>query len=524
MAPKEEGEQVGLGLGLGLALESGPAPLSESSSSSSSSSSRLRGLRACVIHSISFGELEVLEDAVIVYDEAGVILSVLDMTREENRDPSMLDGVEVADHTGKLVIPGFVDAHCHAPQHVFTGTGMGLPLLEWLQEYTFPTEAKFSDNSFARDVYKKVVSRHLKFGTTFASYFATLHREGSQALADACLSQGQRAHIGKVTMDRNSPDFYVEESTETALIEAESFARYTLSLSEKGLQHVKEVSSSGAEGAGAPPLLNRTDTPRVLPVITPRFVPTCSEDVMKGLGLLAKKYGIPVQSHLSETPDEMKWVSSLHPDCETYAHVYEQFGLLGPSSYMAHCCHSPDKERALLAETGTGVVHCPSSNFTLCSGVMDVRMMVEEGITVGLGTDVAGGYSPSMLDAMRQTLIASRANVLSQYKDPTRCPKKRISIDDSLDFRQVFHLATVGGAKVLGMGDVLGNFMPGKKLDALVVDVGADHGPVDLYGHESLEDLFSKFLFTGDDRNIENIYVDGNLVLGNPPSVLKIVA
>jgi cytosine/adenosine deaminase-related metal-dependent hydrolase len=322
-------------------------------------------------------------------------------------------------------------------------------------------------------------------------------------------------------------------------------------------------------------LLNSMHTPLVMPCITPRFVPTCSSDMMAELGWLANVYGLPVQSHMSESQGEIEWVKSLHPDCPTYAAVYAQHGLLGPYTYMAHCCHSSDQERQLLKEAQASAVHCASSNFMLSSGIMDVRQFVDEGIKVAIGTDVAGGYSPSMLDALRQTVIASRAKgfenqqrqwlevqqrqrlhqqKLQQQRQRAQAKEEEVTAEGgetttaatdnssleseedfiittasevaeveaalaipayaSLSYSEAFHLCTVGGAEVLGMDKVVGNFMVGKKVDALIIDVLAPDSPIDTFGDETTSELFQKFLFLGDDRNIMAVYVDGRQVLG----------
>ena len=242
---------------------------------------------------------------------------------------------------------------------------------------------------------------------------------------------------------------------------------------------------------------------------------------------------------MSESVNEILWVNELHPDCPTYASVYEKYNLLNNKTYMAHCCHSSIEEMSILAQTGCSAVHCASSNFMLSSGVMDVRMFLNNNIKVAIGTDVAGGYSPSMLDALRQTIIASRVksfhhlNVVSQQTETetetetsnvsTKSTKSITSIDsnisissidyESLNYSEAFHLATVGGAEVLGMGKVLGNFEINKKLDCLIIDLECYDTPIDLFGTETLLQKFEKYLFLADDRNIMNVYVDGKKVI-----------
>jgi guanine deaminase len=662
-----------------------------------------RILIGSIVHSLAFGEIQIIDNGAIVYDTNGEILELLDLSKTPLSAEITSSVNEIDDWTGKLIIPGFVDAHCHAPQYVFSGTGMDLPLLLWLEKYTFPCEAKFENEEFARKAYEKSIKRHLKCGTTFASYFATIHTSACKILVDVIKQIGQRAFVGKVSMDRNAPDFYIEETVKGGN-DVEAFIQYCFEQTDIGKQFLQSLSGltataeeeaaassmmkkprlettnsfvpvSAAEKKGnsfitprtlravtmdghddmvgggvapsalitpsmknesfifpdasllpenrkrtvsdmldtsslvggtknispsrslssspsasfssasnlPPSLLNRVDTPLVMPCITPRFVPTCSSEIMQRLGDLAKKYALPVQSHMSESLNEIEWVKSLHPECSTYASVYELYGLLCGAiagsvetgepargvSYMAHCCHSNKEEREIMKRNCASVVHCASSNFMLSSGVADIRLFLEEGVKVALGTDVAGGYSPSMLDAIRQCVIASRvkgfdyrsaasaAAIIAakaasspssltgdDSQDPiTMCGScsnelgDEATIDDSLSstsdlsiektvsgdplnehykaisYLEAFHLATVGGAEVLGMGNVLGNFLPGKKVDALIVDVNTDNTPIDIFEHESIFEHFQKFLFLGDDRNIIHVYVDGKVVL-----------
>lgn len=461
-------------------------------------------LKGSIIHSLNFGSLEVIEDGAIVYDGFGTIKELIDCSRQSIDIYQKYLSADITDYTGKLIIPGFVDAHCHAPQYAFAGTGMDLPLLEWLQKYTFPIESKFSDNDIAENVYRKSIRRHLKNGTTLASYFATIHNEAAKILVDIITEAGQRAFVGKVSMDRHAPDYYLED-TDTAILEAEDFVRHVLSLTEIGKAFVKEI-----DGSDPASLFDRRPRlkafPRVMPCVTPRFVPTCTEKLMKGLGRISLKYGVPVQSHLSETPAEIEWVKSLHPEATCYGAVYADCNLLHADTYMAHCCHCNAEERKLLKETDTGVVHCPLSNAMLQSGTMDVRLFKEEGFKVGLGTDVAGGYSPSMLDAIRSAIISSNNLAVSKNAE-------RPGSYTALSYKEAFYLATQGSADVLGLGSTVGNFAAGKTLDCLIIDPSAEGGPIDIFEGETAIDKFQKYIFLGDDRNVEAIFVDGMRVI-----------
>ncbi|KAJ3199792.1 hypothetical protein HDU67_002548 [Dinochytrium kinnereticum] len=386
----------------------------------------------------------------------------------------------------QFLIPGFIDTHIHAPQYVFTGTGTDLPLLEWLQKYTFPRESAFADTDYAKGAYARAVTRSARCGTTTACYYGTLHLEASKILVNVVSSIGQRAFVGKVNMDRNSPEYYTE-TTQSSIKDTTDFVDY-----------VSSVNSS-----------------LITPVLTPRFVPSCTSELMSFLGKLAVERNLPIQSHLSENRNEIKWVAELHPEETTYTGVYKRYGLLNQRSVMAHCIHLDEEERKLMLETGAGVSHCPTSNFSLVSGVLNVRRLLNEGIKVGLGTDVAGGYSPSILDAIRHAIVASK--VVAARSQETAETK----IIEPLSYSEAFYLATVGGAQVMGLEDRVGNFSTGKEFDALVVDLSAGlqgevvdlsnppNFSVDIFPHDDVVTAFEKFIFLGDDRNISQVWVQG---------------
>ncbi|KAJ3274413.1 hypothetical protein HDV01_003017 [Terramyces sp. JEL0728] len=390
----------------------------------------------------------------------------------------------------QFLIPGLVDTHIHGPQYVFTGTGYDLTLLKWLETYTFPKEAEFRSVDHASSVYSRVVGKSLRSGTTAACYYATIHKEGSIALAETCAKYGQRAFIGKVNMDRNSPEYYIE-STAESIHETEKFVK-----------HIVENIAS----------------PLITPCITPRFVPSCSSELMNSLGEIAKKYSLPIQSHISENVGEIAWVKELHPDCTSYSHVYDKYNLMTSKTVMAHCVHLTAEERRLFKEKGVGISHCPNSNFCLHSGVLNVRRLIQEGFEkIGLGTDVAGGYSPSIMDAMRQALISSKVvHIDSHAGEDTKY--------EALNFANVFYLATLGGAKVMNLDAKIGNFLVGKDFDALVVDINSSMGKpffnrenvhstlVDQFDHDDHLSLFEKFIYLGDDRSFSRMYIAGKRI------------
>lgn len=375
-------------------------------------------------------------------------------------------------NSSQFMIPGFVDTHIHAPQFPNNGLKLNLPLLQWLESYTFPTEAKFSDVEFAKYIYPKVVDRLVCNGTTTATYFASIHLPATKVLANVVQAKGQRALVGKVSMLVNSPDYYRESSLQDSVRENEEFIHY-----------IKNLGS-----------------PLVLPIVTPRFAPTCPADQLKALGQLARKYNCHVQSHLSETRPETAWVKELFPWSKSYTDIYDKSDLLGSKTIMAHCIWLDDVEIQTLKESKVGVSHCPNSNLSIRSGLCDVQRLLNNGIKVGLGTDCSGGYSPSILDSIRQAVQTS--NTLAILHEGYQ----------HLSLAEVFRLATLGGAQVVDMEDRIGNFETTKEFDALLIDMGVGDTAVDTDAKDTLEDKVQKFLMNGDDRNIVQVYVAGRKV------------
>ncbi|MCQ2818989.1 MAG: guanine deaminase [archaeon] len=419
------------------------------------------------LHTIK-GELQILEKTYLT-----VINGKIDYIGKDKPEGEFKEYYETKPN--QMIIPGMIDTHLHAPQYVFAGCGLDLPLLQWLEKYTFPAESKFSDIEHARKVYEAIVKRTLDHGTTTASYFATIWMESSYLLAEICKKVGQRAFIGKVSMDRNSPDFYIEKK-EDAFTKAKEF-----------VDKLYEKDSL------------------VQPIITPRFVPSCTPELMKNLGDLGKeRKEVLIQSHLDENLGEIAWVKELHPEAKSYTHVYDEFGLLKEGTILAHCVHITDEELLLMKERKASIAHCPSSNFLLYSGIADVRHIMDIGVKVGLGTDVAGGSSPSIIDAMRNALTCSRANLFQKRKEGKENEYKPLTTVDA------FSLATERGAEALNIGEKVGNFLKGKEFDAVMVDM--TKGQCDCFCEENPNDLLDKFVQRADDRNIIKVFVRGKLV------------
>ena len=427
-----------------------------------------------VVHAVSFGKLQFIPYARLTVDfSTGRIINLDEIALDTEFVPES-ETQYIRLTTGQFLCPGFIDTHYHAPQTGNAGLGLDYALLEWLEKVTFPRECSYSTRS--RDSilneYSQMAKRLLRNGTTTCVYFGSLQLEANKVLVDAVSASGQRALIGKVCMDMNSPQNYCE-SKEENLEGTVAFINYIKSL--------------------------KND--KILSVITPRFAPTCSSELMAGLGEIAAAQDCHIQTHISENKNEVAWVRELFPQNSSYAEVYDSAKLLTSKTILAHAIYLEESEKALIKERCCSISHCPNSNFAINSGCLDVRDLLERGVKVSLGTDVSGGYSTSMLDACRQAIIASK--VISFSKD-----SKPLTAAES------FSLATLGGAAALEMSGDLGNLLPGKLFDALVVNVAANPQiPLDPSIPLPLESAFEKFLFCGDDRCIEKVFVHGKQVL-----------
>lgn len=377
-----------------------------------------------------------------------------------------------------------LDTHTHASQHANTGLFGKSTLLDWLETYTFPMEASLSNPEKASRVYNNFVSRTLSHGTTTCAYYATIHVATSNLLADICLQRGQRALVGRVCMNALSPDYYRDASVEAALADTRASIAY-----------IRSIDPSGAI---------------VQPIITPRFAPACTADCLEQLGDLHRETKAHIQTHISENKSEIQLVADLFPDAKHYADVYDSRGLLTPKTILAHAVHLSGEERRLVQERGAKVSHCPASNTALTSGCAPVRQLLNEGITVGLGSDISGGYSPSILEECRQAIWVSRHRAMQDGDDA------------KLSTAEALYLATRGGAAVVGLEEKIGGFDVGKEWDAQMITLGEVkgegeresrfEGPVDVFGFETWEDRVNKWVYSGDDRNTAAVWVRGRLV------------
>lgn len=362
-----------------------------------------------------------------------------------------------------LLTPGFIDTHLHAPQLEMIGS-YGGHLLEWLNRYTFPTEAKFADPKHAEEVARAFYDELLWNGTLCALVFSTIHQEATDIFFAEAERRHFRAIVGKTMMDRNAPAFLLENARDAY--------------------------------EGSRKLLQKWHNRGLLRyAITPRFAPTSTPELLAAAGALKREFPDAwVHSHISENLNEVRWVQELFHEAE-YADVYDRYGLLGQRTVLAHGVHLSDEELDLLAARGTRIAHCPNSNLFLGSGLFPLHHVREAGVIVGLGSDIGAGTTPSLFTAMAD------AYKVQQVQNVSLTPF------------QLWYLATLGGAKTLSLDEETGSLEPGKSADFLVLDLAATPLLGLRTSHaDSIEDLLAGLIFVGDDRAVSEAYIAGRQV------------
>lgn len=435
-------------------------------------------------YSTSFDEVAYVENGLFCVGEQGMIENVYkenDSEYKKVRSEYLRQGKLRILKKDELILPGFVDLHVHAPQWAQSGTALDRPLEQWLDDYTFPLESKYEDLEFANEVYRDVVETTLNYGTTTSLYYATVDRHASALLARLCGELGQRGLVGKVMMDdpQGNPDYYMDKSPQQGIDETEKF-----------IQEVLEFKDSYKQ--------------KVYPVVTPRFIPSCTSEGMEGLGKLAKKYDLHIQTHCSESD----WAHGfVQEKCGMNdAQALDQFGLITRKTILAHAPFLEEEDRKLFAKKGASISHCPLSNSYFANSVLPVKDFTTEGVTIGLGTDISGGYSPSMYNAIRSAVISSR--MLNDGVDPALSAEKRGRPGASITLNNALYLATVAGGVALDLP--LGKLEKGYAFDIQVVDT-QKHIP-QFYEEKNEEDLLHKILLLSEQDNIKEVWVQGNRV------------
>ena len=416
---------------------------------------------------------EVLENGYVLVED-GIVKGVSSNLRELD-----YEGAKVTDFGNKLLIPAMNDMHVHAPQVHNQGVAMDLELLPWLQNYTFPEESKYADVAYAERMYRRFIHTQWLFGTMRSVVFATVHTDSTRKLMHLYQEAGMGAMVGKVAMNRNCPDALCEDVD--AYVEGqESLIAEATWLSPSGRR--AEPSSLFTLHSSLPPL--------VRPIITPRFVPSCTPELLKACGELADKYQLPVQSHLSENVSEIAWVAELEPESENYGDAYNRYGLFGQTpTIMAHCVWTHGKELELMKRNGVMVAHCPTSNFNIASGMAPIRTFLDEGLPIGLGSDISGGHDLNMFRMLVYAIQVSKMQYQQNHDKPF------------LTLPEIFWIATKSAGSFFGK---VGSFEPGYEFDALVIDDSV------LYPSEySLLHRLERFIYVGDDRQIVHRFCRG---------------
>lgn len=443
--------------------------------------------RGTAFSSKSPKEIQVLKDHLFCINTEGLIERII-APQDPDFQP-LMDAYQGTDTfhrlaEGQYLLPGFIDLHVHAPQWAQSGTALDIPLYDWLNTYTFPLESKFSDLEFAKKVYEDVVSTLLANGTTTALYFATVHKEASILLAEICASKGQRGLVGKVVMDdtAQNPEYYRDADTSSALADTEEF-----------ILAVQALAKSAKQG--------------VYPVVTPRFIPSCTDEGLRGLGELAAKYDTYVQSHCSESDWAHGYVQERFQKNDAFA--LHDFGLLRDKSVMAHCNFLDDEDVQLFAETGTAIAHCPVSNAYFANSVIPVAHFHAEGVEIGLGSDISGGFSPSLFDNIRQAVISSR--MLEDGVNPYLPAKERGVPGSRITIHEAFYLATAGGGESLSLP--IGRIEENYAWDVQIIDTKIPTAKLPIFDeNEDLQDVFQKMMYLVRPENILEVWVQGERV------------
>ena len=435
-------------------------------------------LRGNLVYTKKIGTMEILEQQYLVCEDGRVQGIYPEL-------PQQFCGIPVEDMGDRIIIPGLTDLHVHAPQYSFRGLGMDLELLDWLNTITFPQEARYADLSYAKKAYSIFVDDLKHSFTTRACIFATLHRPATELLMDMLEESGLTTMVGKVNMDRNGAPELQEKSAQASAQDTRQW-----------LEEIK----------------GRYD--HTYPILTPRFTPSCTDELMTELGKIQREYHIPIQSHLSENFGEIAWVKELCPTSRFYGDAYDMFGLFGtkpaaneevsnPASassntcptIMAHCVHSTDEEIQMIKDQGVYIAHCPESNTDIASGIAPIRRYLDMGLHVGLGTDVAGGFSLSMFRAIADAIQVSKLRW--RLMDQTQAP---------VTLEEAFYMATIGGGSFFGK---VGSFEKGYEFDAMILDDSNIRHPQEI----STRDRLERLVYLSDDRNLVGKYVQGRKVI-----------
>lgn len=443
----------------------------------------MRVIEGSLFTSTSPTSVSYQEHQLICIDDSGYIERIIARTEpdfESVRQAASRSDTLVTLAADQYILPGFIDLHIHAPQWPNAGLALDRPLNEWLDTYTFPLEAKYADPAFAKRIYDALVSRLLSNGTTTALFFGTIHNPANLELAKACIRHGQRGFIGKVAMDnpKETPTYYQDASAQVAVDQTKQFIHQLADL-------------------------NRTTDLKQTPVITPRFVPSCTPASLQGLGDLAQKYDLPVQSHCSESDWENGFALEHYHMRD--ADVLDRYGLLTDKAVMAHGTLLNEQDYQLFKTRQVAIAHCPISNVYFGNAVLPVKRILNRQLKMGLGTDISGGYSPSLYHNIRQAVMSSR--MLQDGVDNQLAADHRGVANSAITAKTAFYMATFGGAESLHLKT--GKIAPGYLADLQIVQLSTHIIPPD-----KDDDIFDALLYQTEEQDIVQVYVQGKQTKG----------
>ena len=417
----------------------------------------IRILSGDIVYAESPEKLTVLEQHYLIVRH-GLVETICSVVPEEYK------GIEVEEYVRNLIIPAFSDLHVHASQYAQRGVGMDLLLSDWLNQYTFPQEAKFADPDYAKQNYDAFVEDLIRHGTFHVNAFATIHRQAADYLFGRLEEKGLYAYVGKVNMDCHSPSYLIE-TTNKSLKETEKF----LDEHQQAAGHVRSI-------------------------IVPRFAPTCSEALLKGLGKLAARYQVGVHTHLVESKWEAAEALRLFPGYHSDAEIYERNGLMdnGPSVF-AHVIFPTDEDIRILKKHRSIAVHCPDATANIIAGIMPLASMADSGIRIAAGSDIAGGHG---IAVYRQIARAVQLSKLKELYEP--------EVGRTITLARAFYHATKEGGSLFGK---VGSFEEGYHFNALVI-----RNMEDPWRRLSPGEQLERFCYTGDDRDILARYLDGEKI------------
>lgn len=420
-----------------------------------------KGIRAQIFHFISKEKHEFFEDGLLVIKDG----YVEELGAYQDLISQLNEGDELIDERDKILLPGFIDGHIHGVQTEVMAS-YGADLLQWLEEYTFPYESQFYDKEFAQKSTKFFFQQMLRNGTTTAAIYSSVHRASIEAIMEEALRLNMRVLSGKTNMDRNAPTQLCELTKKTFLEGEELILKY--------------------DGKG-----------RLNYLLTPRFAITSSSEQLELLAQLKKKYPhIGVQTHISENYEEIDSTKKLFPDRKDYLDVYEHYGLVNKNTLLGHSIHFSEEEWIRVKDKQASLVHCPTSNLFLGSGLFDLQKASEMDIPTALASDIGGGTSFSML---KTAAAAYQIAALRGYK---------------VTALQLFYLLTLGGAKAMGLASKIGNFELGKEADFILIDT-SNIELVDkrLTTAKTIEEKLFSLLVLGDERLIDSVYLMGQRII-----------